>query len=147
MGEIKEYHIEDANEAEQLLVGLLKGLLQKDDLPAIQTCSEDASQKIEPQIKRIVQEIQKGGMGNIVSAVGDILALAKELPEDLQDCKAIQGDLKKISQWVSHQNPANIAMNVLTHWGSIQGDIKSVQTDFKSKKYEQGGEDIADLAI
>lgn len=75
------------------------------------------------------------------------MKLAKELPVDLQDCKAVQGDLDKIKKWAESQSPQKVAMNIMANWSAVQADVKAVHTDLDANKYEKAGEDVADVAL
>ena len=49
-------------QVEQFLEGILVGLLNKDDLPAIKECGDDATKKVAPEVIKIVNEVKKGDL-------------------------------------------------------------------------------------
>ena len=141
----------DIEGAEEMIAGLMEGLIQKDDLPEIQKCLKNA-ESLEVELTGIIADLEKGDIQDIIKAAQEIGQVIKELPADLDDCKDIQGDVTKIVNWGKQfENPVKLVetltKNVLAHWDPIQKDVKDLTTDYSSGKYYQTGEDIADITV
>ena len=78
--------------------------------------------------------------------------IIKELPNDLSGCKDVAADVEKIEAWGAiFSEPVKLiptlAENLIHNWGKVAGDVSKVDTDYKSAKYENVGEDVADILI
>ena len=94
-----QYHMTVVN-AEQFVAGVIEGLIQKDDLPELQKCLSN-TETVQTEVTKIVNELSKGDLTDVIQGVKDAIALISELPEDLVDCKDIQDDVTKITNWAS----------------------------------------------
>ena len=56
------------DEVEQLLAGFFKGMLDKDDLPAIQKCLVNGEQ-VAAQISTAIEDLEKGDMADIIKGI------------------------------------------------------------------------------
>ena len=131
--------------------GLVFGLLQKEDLPEIQSCLQHAPD-IAKQITSAVEDFEKKDMADIIKGISEIGAIIQNLPEDFKDCEAMDGDIKRIEKWGKiFENPTQLIMtltqNVVAHFSGISGDISKISTDFSSAQYKSAGEDIADIMV
>merc|ERR1711998_87011 len=142
-----EYSV-DPTAAEEFIAGVVDGLIHKDDLPELKKCFEQVPVVL-TSVKKIANEISKGDMPDILKGVTDAIALVQQLPTDLADCKDIQGDLKKIETWGQGiiSDPTKIAQNVMANWSAIQADVKTVNDDMQTSKYEDAGEKTADIVV
>ena len=129
---VSEYYAISIQQAEEFLGGLLFGLIQKDDLKAIETCLTDGDQ-VEKEVNEAIQDFMKGDVASILAGVEVIGTLLTELPEDLKDCQDIQGDLTRISNWVKslEANPTQflttVAQNVVHNFGSITREVQKTR--------------------
>ena len=131
--------------------GLVFGLIQKEDLPEIQTCLQHAPE-IADQLTQAISDLEKKDFADIIKAIGEFGAIIQELPQDLSDCEAMQGDIKRIENWAqifTHPTEliATLTKNVISNWGGITTDINKVTTDFSSSDFKGAGEDIADVLV
>ena len=146
-----QYGIELA-QVEELLGGLVFGLIQKDDLTAIETCMTD-SDKIVAQVNEAVADLMKEDVADIIAGVQVLATIAAELPEDFKDCEAVQGDFTKISTWAKGlaADPAKtasmIATNVIKNFSGILDDINKSSSDISTGDYYTAGTDIADVVV
>ena len=136
---------------EEFIAGMIYGMIQKDDLPEIQTCLANAS-SLEAEITNAIADISKGDFQDILKAVQEIGQIIKELPQDLDNCKDIDGDLKKIEAWAAiFTNPVELTKqltkNLLANWKKVSADVTQVETDFNDSKFYEAGEDVADVLI
>ena len=141
----------DIEGAEQFIAGALYGLLQKDDLPEIQKCLKNA-EGLEVEITNAISDLTKGDIQDVLKAVQEIGVIAKELPQDLEDCKSISGDVEKIENWAKiFANPvalvSALTKNLLANWKKVSADVNTVESDWNAAKYYEAGEDVADMLI
>ena len=130
--------------------GLVDGLVMKDNLPELQKCLGDVK-TLEPEVVKIANEFAKGDLTDVIAAVKDTIALVKELPTDLQDCKNVQDDLTKLKTWqqefMTPEGEVKIAENVMANWATIQADIGTINQDFQEEHFVEAGETAADVVI
>lgn len=135
---------------EEFIGGVIQGLIQKDDLPELQKCLKN-TEVVQVEVNKIIEELQKGDLTDIVQAVNDAIALIQELPTDLQDCKSIQDDVTKIENWakqaITPTGLTKIVGNVMANWSTIQKDIGDITTDVSEEKYLEAGEVTADVVV
>ena len=136
---------------EEFVAGLIYGMIKKDDLPQIQQCLDNAS-SLEAEITNAISDISKGDFQDILKAVQEIGQIIKELPEDLDDCKDIDDDVKKIETWAAiFTNPVELTKqltkNLLANWKKVSSDVTQVETDWNNSKFYEAGEDVADVLI
>ena len=138
-------------DAEEFLGGLIYGLIQKDDLKDIETCLQDAT-TVEQEINDAIADFMKGDIQSIIQGVELVGKLIQELPTDLQDCQAIQGDLTRIENWASiFSDPSKlvetVTTNLIKNFSKITADITKTSTDIAGAQYYNAGEDIADVMV
>ena len=140
-----------AGDVEQFVAGLVFGLIQKNDLAKIQQCLTDAD-SIADQITNVIAEFKAGDVADIIKAVGDIGGIIQNLPNDLADCKDMQGDVSRIEKWgeiFAHPSQliSTITQQVLMHYQDIMKDVGEISSDFSSKSWNAAGNAIGDLLI
>ena len=138
-------------EAEEILGGLLYGLIQKDDLSKIELCLKDAD-VVEQEINEAVEDFMKGDVTDILAGVTVIGKLIQELPVDLKDCQGMESDIARIEKWGEiftdpTQLMQTVVQNLLTNYGAIFGDITKTSGDIAKADYYTAGEDIADVLV
>ena len=147
-----QYYAISIQQAEELLGGLIYGLIQKDDLKQIETCLTDAD-KVEAEINEAVTDIMKGDVQDIIAGISVIGQLLSELPVDLQDCQDIQGDVTRITNWIDAlvADPVKlatmIATNVISNFTGITADISTTSSDIAKADYYSAGTDISDIVV
>jgi len=137
--------------AEEMVAGLMYGLINKDDLPQIQACLKNA-ESLEVELTGAIADLEKGDLESIIKAAQEIGQIIKELPKDLADCKDIQGDITKIETWGKQfANPATLIQtlfeNITANMGPVHADIDALTADYSGAKYYNVGEDIADITV
>ena len=146
-----QYAIE-VNQVEELLGGMMYGLIQKDDLSNIEKCLTDADQVV-AEVNEAVADIMKEDISDILAGVEVLGKLAMELPDDFQNCEDMQADATKISNWVSSliasptKTAEMVATNAVTHFSAILADVNKSSSDIASNDYYTAGQDIADVVI
>ena len=136
---------------EEFVAGLLYGMVQKDDLPEIQKCLTNA-ESLEAEITNAVSDLSKGDFQDVLKAVQEIGQIIKEVPQDLDECKDIDSDVKKVEAWAAvFANPVTLTKqltkNLLANWKKVSADITTTETDWNAKKFYEAGEDVADILI
>ena len=126
-------------------------MLDKDDLPQIEQCLTNA-ESLEAEITNAISDISKGDLQDIIKAVQEIGQIIKELPDDLDQCKDIQGDVDKIEAWAAvFTNPVELVTkltkNLLANWSKVSADVTQIETDWTAEKFYESGEDVADVLI
>ena len=81
--------------------------------------------------------------------IGKIIS---ELPTDLSECSAIQGDVTKIENWAKiFAHPAELVKqvteNLIMNWATVFGDVSKVESDWTSSNFYNAGDDIADILV
>ena len=146
-----QYGIE-LQQVEELLGGMIYGLIQKDDLKYIETCLTDSDHVVE-EVNEAIADIMKEDVQDIIAGVQVLATLAAELPQDFQDCEDMQQDAKKISDWAlglaadPAKTAAMVATNVIKNFSGILDDINKSSSDISSGDYYTAGQDIADVVI
>ena len=130
--------------AEQFIAGIIKGVVEKDDLSEIEQCFKNA-EEAEYEIEKALSDFSKMTWNDILNGIEDVAVLINELPEDLKDCKAMQGDIKKVEDWAKNLDVKKIPGNVLKHMFKIKKDIGVLEDDWKNEQYEKAGEDVVDI--
>ena len=97
---IATYYQMDIQGAEEFIGGIIYGLIQKDDLPEIKTCLDNA-ENLEVEITNALSDFSKGDLQDMIKAVQEFGQIIQELPTDLENCKDIQGDIQKIETWAA----------------------------------------------
>ena len=144
-----QYGIEVA-QVEQLLGGLVFGLIKEDDMKAIEACDSDVD-KIVDQVNEAVADLMKEDVQDIIAGVQVLATLAAELPNDFADCQAVQGDFTRISTWAKGlatdpaKTAAMVATNVIKNFSGILDDINKSSSDISTGDYYTAGTDIADV--
>ena len=141
----------DISGAEQFVAGVMYGLIQKDDLPEIQKCLKNG-EKLEVEITNALSDFSKGDIESMIKAVQEFGMIIEELPQDLQDCEAIEDDVKKIENWAKiFANPVTLVTtltkNLLANWKEVSSEVSQVSTDYAAEKYYNAGEDVADVVV
>ena len=146
-----QYGIEVA-QVEELLGGLIFGLIEKDDLKEIETCMTDTDKVVE-QVNEAVGDLMKEDVKDIINGVQILATIAAELPEDVKDCKGMEADATKLSNWAKGlaADPAKtasmVATNVIKNFSGILDDINKSSSDISSGDYYTAGTDIADVVV
>lgn len=130
---------------------MIYGLIQKDDLPEIQKCLKNG-ETLEVEITNAISDFSKGDIQDMIKAVQEFGQIVKELPEDLDECKAIDDDLEKIENWAKiFTNPvalvSTLTKNLLANWKDVQADITKATADYNNSDYYNAGEDVADTIV
>jgi len=116
----------------EFVAGLIEGFVHKNYLT---------------EIEAIVQDLSTRQMTHITHAVEEIATVVQQIPDDLKNCKGMQGDIQKIKTWAQNIDASKTAWNVLKHSVTILKDAKTVNTDFQTTKYFDAGQQVADIAI
>ena len=141
----------DIQQAEEFLGGIIYGLIQKDDLKAIETCLKDAD-TVEKEVNEAVTDFMKGDLNDILAGITVLGQLIQELPQDLGDCQAIQGDIDRIEKWASifsdpKQLMTTVVENLIKHYGAIFKDIDQTSADIGKADFYTAGADVADILV
>merc|ERR1719345_169819 len=136
---------------EDFVAGLFQGLLKKNDLPLIQKCLTNTG-ALEAEITNALADISKGDIPDILKGVQEMGQIIKELPTDLAACQGLDADMQKIKAWGAiFSEPTvllpTLAENLLYNWSKVAGDVSSINTYFSGAKYENVGEDVADILV
>ena len=114
-------------QVEEFLGGLIKGLIQKDDLPEIKACMKD-EKVLQIEIVEAVGDLEQRNLPGIVGGIimlGDIISQADQ---DLKDCEGIKDDIATIEDWAQiFKNHVllveTIYMNTLRNYKAIGADL------------------------
>merc|ERR1719453_369209 len=130
--------------------GMIDGLIMKDNLPEMQKCLGDAK-PIAADVRKIVNEMAKGDLSDVIAGIKDAIALVETLPTEFKECENVQDDLTKVKAWAATfataEGEVKVVENVMANWSSIQADIATVNSDIQQKEYVEAGETAADVVI
>ena len=139
------------DDTEQLVAGLIDGLVDADDFEYIKVCLKDAT-GVEQLVEKAVADFEKGDVQSILDGIVVIGQILQDLPTDLGDCEAIKPDIARIENWATiFEDPKKLAstvlMNLLTHHQKIFDDVSQTSRDFDSSQFHAAGVDISDILI
>ena len=146
-----KYAAFNVDDVEHFLAGLIEGLIQKDDFTKIQGCLKDA-QKVDEEMTEAIADFSKGDVQDIIKGVQVIGQLLTELPQDLGDCKDMQGDIDRIEKWAAiFKDPSalinTLIANVVKNFQGILADATDIPTEISADNYDKLGEDVADILV
>ena len=135
----------------QFVTGLLDGLVQDNDFDKIKPCLGDA-EGIEVELTEAVQDFQKKDIMDIIKGISVVGKIISTVDTDLQDCKGMQPDIKRIEVWAAiFKNPValfkKVFSNSIMHISQIHTDIGDIITDAGSNQLHDMGEKIADILV
>ena len=141
----------DVAGVEEFIAGLIFGMINKDDLPEIQKCLQNA-ETLEQEITNAISDFSKGDLQDIIKGVEEVGHIIQELPQDLADCQDMQSDIQRIENWAkifSHptQLVATLTKNLLANWSQVFADVQKTETDWNAADYYDAGDDIADILV
>ena len=149
---LAEQYAINVKDAEDLLAGIIFGLIQKDDMKYIETCMTDSAH-VEQEVNDAVQDFMKGDVESIIRGVEIVGTLLTELPVDLKDCQEMQGDITRISTWINGiiSDPVKLVetltTNLIKNFAKIQTEINTTSADIAKADYYTAGEDISDIVV
>ena len=73
------------------------------------------------------------------------MTVVDEIPQDLADCKDIQGDISKVTDWIKTRNLLAIPGNVLKHYTKTVREVTQIQDAWANGNFEEAGEDVTAL--
>ena len=125
------------SEVDQFLFGVVYTIVNEDNLPEMKKCME-SGEGIEAEVVKAVSEMESGKMEDIIKGAEDIIKVIQELPGVFAECKDVQGDLTKLSDWGQNilDNPEALVSNVLKHYKEIMADVTQMNSDLSAAKYE-----------
>ena len=138
-------------QTEELVAGLLEGLIAKDDLPELKKCMTHG-EEISKEFTDVITKLESGNITTMISAITEIGTIVQTLPADFADCKDIQGDIAKVEKWGKQfLNPltlsVTLAKNMWANHSAVTADISDMNTQMTAGKYFSAGEDIADVTV
>ena len=148
---ITKYAAFNINDLENLIGGLIMGLIEKDDLSLIKACLKDA-QAIDEKLTEAVTDFLKKDITDIIAGVEVVGEVLVELPKDLSECQGMKDDVTRIEKWAAiFSQPTvllpTISKNLLFHYAQVMKDASNIESDIAADKMYDAGENIADLLI
>ena len=138
-------------EAELFMIGLISGILQKDDLTILEKCVR-ASNNVMDDVSGIVDEMSEGvNITNITKAIQMIGDLSQTVPDELQRCPELSSDAQRIKSWGAvfdyswYTVFSKVWKKVLSNIGSILSDMGIMISNMIKGQWEQAGLDFADI--
>jgi len=134
-------------EAAQFLNGFFAGILEKDDLPAIEKCVNE-TQVLVPEVEQVMADVKAATITSMVEAAKILAQVAKQAPVALSDCKASTSDLAIIKQWASQFTDIKTDMsiifaNALANYAEIKEYGSEMVQDWKAQSFKAAGHDAA----
>lgn len=133
------------------MIGLMSGILQKDDLTILEKCTR-ASQAVMDDVSKVVDELAGGlNVTNVIKAVQMIGDLSQTVPGELAKCPSLKGDADRVATWGKQFYNApwtfmtTVSKNVISNIVSIFGDMGYMITTLCNGQWEQAGLDFADI--
>ena len=129
---------------EELVAGIVEGFIKKDDLMEIEQCLENGD-RLEAKVEQIIEDLPTLNISKIIDAIKVMADIVEELPQDLEDCKNISGDLHKITDWAQSIDFSKIPGNTLQHLTEIAADVQKQVADWQTGNYYEVGETVTDI--
>ena len=128
--------------------GLLKGLVQDDDLNAVHACLADAGE-LESEIGTTITDFKGKHLVKGLTEIGTILS---HIQAEVKDCEDMKTDWTRIEKWaVIFKHPVKlvekVAKTIVTHFRELDGDVHQIEKDDKAGNYAALGEDVAKIAV
>ena len=114
-------------QVEEFLGGLIKGLIQKDDLPEIKACMKDEG-VLQGEIQSAVGDFEQHDLAGLVGGIKMVGEIIEQADADLQDCEGMKDDIKTIEAFaqIFKNGPLlfeTVYMNTLRHYKAIGADL------------------------
>jgi len=138
-------------EVELFVNGLMVGLVNDDNLAAVQECIQDV-EGIDVDITAAISDFKKGGMNNLISGAKQIYAAINAAKGDITQCEAMKGDWDRVEKWGKiFKHPGDltkaVVVNVIKNRGEIASDIKEIRSDESSGNAKDLGTSVANLLV
>ncbi|CDW82544.1 UNKNOWN [Stylonychia lemnae] len=135
----------------EIVAGMMDGVIHKDDLAELQACMQGADQ-LTDEFDTAVSDFEQGGITGYTSAIEVVAQIINQLPQDLNQCTSIDGDLSKLGDWAKiFLQPTvlleRVSYNLLVHFSEINGDIQTALTDYKSQQFFNFGEVMGEALV
>eukprot|EP00356_Strombidium_inclinatum_P002405 CAMPEP_0170479686 /NCGR_PEP_ID=MMETSP0208-20121228/826_1 /TAXON_ID=197538 /ORGANISM="Strombidium inclinatum, Strain S3" /LENGTH=176 /DNA_ID=CAMNT_0010752127 /DNA_START=16 /DNA_END=546 /DNA_ORIENTATION=+ len=139
------------HEVEQFTAGLIYGLVQKDDLKEIEQCMTDGS-SLANELDEAIVDFKKKTAVDIIKGIEKVGEMIEQFPQDLGDCKSMQGDIKRIEHWANiFLHPIKlietIVKNSVKHPKQLTHDLFKFTYDLGAQDFYTMGDDVADMLI
>lgn len=129
--------------------GLFTGLVQDDNLEAVEICLQDLD-GLEGMIAEAVYDFKTGSIQDIIEGaklIGEVLAQAKG---DEQNCKDMEQDWKRIEVWAKiFSDPSDLVQviisQVVQNRTGLAADISKFKADEENKNFKDLGLTVADF--
>lgn len=107
----------------------------------------DGGQGFIDDVKKALGDIESG---DYISAVGDFGTLVTEMPEALENCKNMNADLNKISEWAllftePYALAQEVMSNYMAHGADIMAGIAKEKRDWADGNYFKAGLETAQV--
>ena len=107
----------------------------------------DGGQSFIDDVKKALGDIESG---DYISAVGDFGTLVTEMPEALENCKNMNTDLNKISEWAllftePYALAQEVMSNYMAHGADIMAGIAKEKRDWADGNYFKAGLETAQV--
>lgn len=88
------------NEVIDIVTGLVEGVTKSGDLEELQGCISD-TEFLTYNIEKSVNELRKGGVGGVTSAIMSMKELIENIPQSLDRCVKLGSDINKFRRWAN----------------------------------------------
>eukprot|EP00931_Biecheleriopsis_adriatica_P078734 TRINITY_DN52156_c0_g1_i1.p1 TRINITY_DN52156_c0_g1~~TRINITY_DN52156_c0_g1_i1.p1 ORF type:complete len:491 (-),score=131.68 TRINITY_DN52156_c0_g1_i1:151-1572(-) len=129
-------------ESRDIILGLAEGFLSEksDDL---KDCLQKTNHTVE-DIESAVKDIKKKDAVDVLAGLRELSDALKELPVALQDCKALDADVKRVltalrAMHSPHQFLYHVGKDLIVNHASIHQEISAAMEDHKAKRFEDFG--------
>ena len=134
----------------QLVNGVMYGVTEEGNLTQLGACLADADQAGQ-DLKVVVGDLKKGDLNK---AIADLVAIAGNLPQMLNDCKPSVTDPEwhALAQWLSIATNLKAMFeqfekNTVENFAQFRKDLVTLQKDINAGDYFNAGKTIADIAM
>ena len=135
----------------QILSGLMKGIIMKDNLEEMQICLKDTS-KISDQLEEIKEDLKSKNIYGVFEGLKLAGLLMSQLPAELQDCEGMREDMLLFGKWAKiFTNPEllyqRLMHNMPAHFSEIWADIQDANKYLRRRDYWQYGESVGEALV
>ena len=128
----------------EIVVGFLKGFVQRNNLTKVSACIDDIDDIIQ-EVQDIIDEFKSLQPTQIVDAIRKAIKIVQDGLSDVDTCKQTNTDLQKVEEWAKNvvTHPDDIVNHVLANLGDIVSEISKTISDSGAQEYRTVGDDMA----
>ncbi|CDW71791.1 UNKNOWN [Stylonychia lemnae] len=140
-----------AEQAVEVIAGIMDGVILKDDLKELSQCMTDVQDDTD-SINQIANDFSSLTLTGILSGIEEFRNLMIKLRGDLTTCECIRPDVDKFLRWGEIFIEPSILVqqlenNLPAHLNEIISDIQAANADYTQQNFFEFGENIGEALV